>query len=635
MPESEILLKYTTDKSSFAQTLQSEERLTSAQRAYNLEVLEANQQLKKTQRVLEEYRQEIDSLTAAEIEAERAIMNRVQAQSKTPGSVGGGGAAGGGRFDVVSQQVGIYGDVESQVRTLTGALGYMGGEAGQTAEQVINVGAELFAVAEAGPKLAAGVGDVALRIGESVPLVGSLATGLLTLVPALGVTGAAIAAIALPIAGVVAVIGGLILAIKSLGDAAEEARKQVDEQYNASKKRIEIEREIADFQRENDKAGAQARLDELKRQQEDANKLLTEIYVARDEINKAYEELGAALNPEERAKLGAQGEERQKQLEAETKLFQERQKEIDALEAAIPGIADATAEEEALAAAREGGTDAAKEAEKAEASRQKAVDDAQRQIEQAQEKARAAQDNYNKALADAATTARNSAQDIRTKLKDALVDLATSSRRQAIDDTTKQNDDLTDIRVAQFRAEQDAFMKHGRALRDILKNANRSQEDLLAERDFLALDSLSKQTARQIEDEAQATEDVAAERAIANRNEFTDFQTQTVRLRNERLTDFRRQQMDLRNNSERELRDVQVTKRRQLEQARDALQRELDMAKRGIENKLQLEAAYWQQSAGMIPTAGGAGGGGTGFTPAQQQAIQNISMNTRQQIRGR
>lgn len=88
--------------------------------------------------------------------------------------------------------------------------------------------------------------------------------------------------------------------------------------------------------------------------------------------------------------------------------------------------------------------------------------------------------------------------------------------------------------------------------------------------------------------------------------------------------DFSRQLQDTRQNAERELRDVQTAKRRQLEQARDALNNELEMARRGIETKLQLEARYWQQSAAMIP---GAGGGTTAAGAGSQNiaTMQNVA----------
>ena len=315
-------IQWETDERSVAQSKRAATELTKSQTAVSKGITQETAALKQ--------------YTAAEKDATKAVKARIQAQETTPRKAAPTGGA--GRFDVVSKDVAIYGDVESQVRTLSGALGYMGGEAGAAAEGVINVGAELFAVREAAPKLAAGVGEAALKISESTPLVGSLASGLTTLVPALGATGAAVVAVAAPIAVVVAAIGGLVLVLKALSDAGDAAAQAVSDQVDASKKRIAVEREIADFQAAGDKAGAQARLDELKRQQEDSDKLLTELYVARDEINKAYDELGAALNPQERIELGAAGQEAEKQIEAEYKLFEQRAKEMAMLEAALPTI---------------------------------------------------------------------------------------------------------------------------------------------------------------------------------------------------------------------------------------------------------------------------------------------------------
>lgn len=670
MPESEILLKYTTDKRSLDATLTGGERLTSAQRAYRQEVLEANAATKKAYRALEDYRDAVEEITAAEKEAQQAIAGRVQAQGRGPTKPKTGGGSTPGGYDVVSQQVERFGDAESQLRTLTGALGYVGGAAGQTAEQLINVGAELFAVTEAGPKLVASIGEISKKITDGSPILTKFAQTLANNIsalsagteaeiaarealkavrageitaeeglaaaeaavgtaaagssPAVAGVAASFVALAVPVLAVTAAIGGLILILKAIGDAAEEAGKRVQDEIDADREGARIAQEIREFERNADREGAQAKLEQLQLEQELDQAALDSAREHAEAIKKEYEALGAAFNPQRRAELGKEGQVAEENVKKNQELVEARQREIDALTNAIPGIKDAKAEEEALAAAREGGTDAAKAAEKAEASRQKAVEDAERQIQQAQEKAQAAQDNYNKAVQDAARTARNAAQDVRTKLRDALIDLGTNARRQAVDDAIQQNQEVADLRRKQYDDEMKAIRDHNRALRDVIKNAGREQQDLLAERDFLALDQLSKRTEREIEDQAQAQKDAELERQFADREELRQARQQYDRLRQERAMDFSRQLQDTRQNAERELRDVQTAKRRQLEQARDALNNELEMARRGIETKLQLEARYWQQSAAMIP---GAGGGTTAAGAGSQNiaTMQNVA----------
>lgn len=558
----------------------------------------------------------LKQMTQAENDAAAAAKKRVDTQSQKPSVGGGSKGAAAGSFDVVSKDVAIYGDVESQVRTLSGALGYMGGEAGSAAEGVINVGAELFAVVEAGPKLVASLGEAAVKFGDTVPLVGSLATGLTTLVPALGATGAAVIAVAAPLAVVAVAIAGVTLALKALSDAGDAAAQAITDQVDSSKKRIAIEREIADFQAEGDKAGAQARIDELKRQQEDSDKLLTELYVARDEINKAYDELGAALNPQKRIELGAAGQEAEKQIDAEFKLFDERAKAIAQLESALPTIADNTTEEQSLADARAETAAVSSDAKQAEQDVQKARQEAE---QKAKELAQATQQ-----LADATASAQRKYNEAVTAagntLSDANKDIATDLKRTVADLDQTFNNDLnklaTDFRRNQFEMtldynqnEQKVQRQHYESLKKIQKDAARQQRDALRNRDFLSLDLLAENTKNQIDDQQDAAEFEQKEREIAFKEAQDDRLRAAYQERQDRLDQQRIALTDARKAALQEQQDARTAYTRQLRDANLARESELANAQAAYQSKLQLEQAYYQASIGLVRNAIGAIGG--------------------------
>jgi hypothetical protein len=283
----------------------------------------------------------------------------------------------------------------------------------------------------------------------------------------------------------------------------------------------------------------------------------------------------------------------------------------EALSQGVLSAAEASEAEALLAKMREDTAGSTEDAKKAEAERQKAM---QEWVAQ-QERIAQISENYASAVANAARGASQATQDAGRKLKDSFADIRTGAGRQLADDAIKAKQDELDLKRKQYEDEQKLIRDHQRAMRDIIKNANRDQEGLLAERDFLSLDQLSKQTKREIEDQQQADKDAQDDQQRANTEELRDFQQQQQRVRAERLRDYERSITDTRTQNQRELRDIQINKQRQLQQATEARNKELQLAQEGINRKLKLEAEYWRRSAALIPggnggtTAAGATGG--------------------------
>lgn len=561
MPESKILVRYQTDSSDLNKTLKAADQVKTAQE---------------------------------EMVRNAEKLNKVR-------STGGG-------FESVSKDVAIYGDVESQIRTLTGALGYVGGEAGAAAEGLINVGAEMFAVREAAPKLVAGLGDVLGGLSGAGGLTGALAGA---------TSGAAAAAVAF---GAVAVaVAALVVVVNELGKASEEQAKQIGALIDKTRQ-VNDELATGSITQED----AAKRLEELNAKRQAEQELLTKLQGAEKELTDQYgvfTGVAGVVNkqiPELNEQLG-KSKDRIADFDAEIAVLEKA-----LAEGKIPAGEVAEAEN-VLAAAREAtasatGTaaqaeqEAARKAEEAQRERERAADEAARAQQQAAERAAQAQTNYANAIEDAGKAAIQAAQDARTKLSDSLTDLATNFRQQALDDQLAQSQALEDLQTSNYRDELRARKDFNRQVRDIIKDANRTQEDLLADRDFLSLDQLTKQTQRELEDANQAAKDAQRDRDEANKNELQDLTKQNERLRQERLRDATRQRQELQLAAQRELRDIQTAKQRQLELAATALNRELEIAHQGQSAMLQMTKNFWGQMVATVPALTGGGNAGGGST---------------------
>jgi hypothetical protein len=144
------------------------------------------------------------------------------------------------RFDSLSREVGIYGDTESQLRTVTGAIGFAGGAGGAQLERTINLGAEGFAVAEALPRLAEGVSQVGIKIREASPAVNSFAGGLTKVLPGLSAGAAGFVALGAAMLPIVGVIGALTISYSNQAKEAARARENTERSLNVQERYFQV-----------------------------------------------------------------------------------------------------------------------------------------------------------------------------------------------------------------------------------------------------------------------------------------------------------------------------------------------------------------------------------------------------------
>jgi hypothetical protein len=152
------------------------------------------------------------------------------------------------------EQAGLLGDVESRTRAITGAVGFVGGAGGAQAEQFANIGAELFAVGEAAQLLRGEIPELTKNLLAQGPATTRAVSGLQTLAPGLGQTGAQalVAAGSLTVMlGAMAVIAVTFKVAKDIIDKSAEATKNfvdVNQRYAeiiATGTTVEVEEAIA------------------------------------------------------------------------------------------------------------------------------------------------------------------------------------------------------------------------------------------------------------------------------------------------------------------------------------------------------------------------------------------------------
>ncbi len=225
----------------------------------------------------------------------------------------------------------------SAVGGLAGAVGGAGaGEAFMAASDVL-------AVADAMKNLS---GELVKAPG----LIGQVATAGATMaVSFLGPAAAGLGAVLAVAAPVVLIIGGLVAVLAKLQGDADAAREEVKDYVAQLKEQQAVQREINDFVENGDIAGAKARLAELRKDQADANGLLTALYQQKADIDKAYADLGASLNVGDRNQLGARGQEIQAQIDdLYQNAFEPVTRHIQELEAAMADIERAAADQSAV-----------------------------------------------------------------------------------------------------------------------------------------------------------------------------------------------------------------------------------------------------------------------------------------------
>lgn len=621
MPESQILLKYVTDEQSLKKTLASEKQLTAQQQALTKSSGDLNKANQKSSKTAEDLaaalakvkrQKELDDIVQSAVKLEKktkdadAAVKQLAADLKKVGATG-------PEINQAAQQFDALEDASRRQGSLAGigrGVSRFRGVDLSTTGGLLESGLGLGELATSLPEVKDRAKEVVDKLTGPGGMAGSLAQ--------LGVAGG------LAIVAVVAVG----LAIKKFAD---DAKKQAEELASVVDQRRKVGQEIAQGLTTEE---ATARQDELNRLREEEAKLLKDLKDAEQQYKDETGALGGVIGA-----VDPRVKKLKEEIAESEKLIDDYNAEQKALSNAIKDgrleANDAAAAEAELASARgDAGTatmDAAEQEKKAEQEREKAAQEAQRAQEKAmqdwvaqQERIAQISENYTSAVENAVRSASHATEDARKKLSDSLQDIRTGAGRQLADDAIKAKQDEANLKRQQYEDEQKLLRDHQRAMRDIIKDANRSQEDLLAERDFLALDQLSKQTKRDIEDQQQADLDAQDEQQRANDEELRDFKQQQQTLRAERLRDYQRSITDARTQNQRELRDIQINKQRQLDLAAEARNKELRMAQEGINRKLELEKEYWRRSQALIPGNGGGAGTNTQANSVQEYMMQTL-----------
>lgn len=430
----------------------------------------------------------------------------------------------------------------------------------------------------------------------------------------LGVAGAALAA-----AMVIAAI-----ALKDYTDAASEQAAQINATIDAQRK---VGQEIARGNLTSEDAAA--RIAELNAVREEEANRLAELEKANQaatdqlgDLNVAFINLGGARGALELVDERFQS--LTKNVNESKGLIGDYDAEITALEDALKSgkleASDAAVVEQQLEAARAGTTDAttdaAKETEQAAKKQIKAAEDAAKAQEQAANK-----------IASAYTKLENTVDDISTDLVRSIADAKVDTKRAFRDlfqdvsaESAEAGRAITDAQLEEqikFGQESAKIQRDNqRAIKNIFKQANRDQTDLLAERDFLALDQLSKQTKRELEDVGDNAEAVQDEREIARKDEQAAVKRQNAIVGRERVIANRKQQQNLRRNLRDEIIDLNKAGRRKVTDAVTGLNREIALAQEGANALVTIERNMWAARIGLANagTGGSTGGGAMNLT---------------------
>jgi hypothetical protein len=117
-------------------------------------------------------------------------------------------------------------------------------------------------------------------------------------------------------------VGGVALALKSLSDNADAARAEVERQNEAFDRQLALRREVGSLAQGDLGTFEAARADALAAQADEQTRL-DQAQAERDRITAEYDNLGASLNPGERARLGAEGQAADARLAEVTAAFEQ------------------------------------------------------------------------------------------------------------------------------------------------------------------------------------------------------------------------------------------------------------------------------------------------------------------------
>lgn len=220
------------------QIVKEQQDLVDAFKRGEKDVAAYNKEMAKLQKQEKDIKKAIDDITGEFTDQAQAIKDateesrklaKQQEELKNPNA----------GFEAVSRNVAGAGDTESALRTLSGGIGFVGGDVGAQLEKNINILSEGFAALEAAPKLQASIKGMPAVINSAAQALGTSGAGL---IGAIGAVGIAVAALSIAFQAFEAeqqkqaeAVKGRIQAISDVnqqisnGLTTEEARAKIDE----------------------------------------------------------------------------------------------------------------------------------------------------------------------------------------------------------------------------------------------------------------------------------------------------------------------------------------------------------------------------------------------------------------------
>lgn len=601
---------------------------------------------------------EIEKTTEAFLRQTEAIRAADQAAALKAENdarrVAGNATSSGDEYSRVSNQVAAAGDVESNLRALSGVLGAIS----PAAEQATNTLAEALGALEGLGRLPAalkGLPDAAQGIAQSLGLVktaqeaGVVASGAAAAAEgaqAVATTGVAtsagaatvgLSAMLVPLlpfaaaaAAAAAALAGLAAGVSALQQASNEANARVRADFTA-------QQEVDDFKRSG------ASLEDAQKKQTDTQNLLAdatrylteqEALAARDFEARAqgpFGKLAAMLGDVFNVGGGADDAYRQNIADAK-KIIEENTPKLAALTSEIErggfaseeaadkakaaSDASAKAAEQSARAQEKAAADAERARQKQEAQAQAAADKAAREAEAQAQKIQNAQDaiaksteNFANKQADLALQAVQKAADLRTQANDKALDTEQKYYRDTVKLAADARNTEAEAQRKFAESERQAAIDAGRKLQDLKDQALETETSAFEDGNYLqaaksreALEKANKQALKEYE---RAADD----RSRAAQNEAQERYIDLQEARKQRTDALKQERSDNQDAYKRAQRDAQTAQERSLEQARTAYERELATQQAFLMAQGAANAAYYASQASMAQAA--ANGGST------------------------
>lgn len=279
---------------------------------------------------LAQQQQAIFKLNQEERERARLIQQEIELEKRL-------------RSEQAQQQHRALGGVQRGASAVANVLSAVPGTGPAT--EALRVGADISDLAKDLPELSRGIQSVA----SSIPIVSSAASAL---TPIMGATAASVTGLAIAALPIAAVVGGIALVFGELDRQSREAIAAEQARTQAVKDRVGIEREVSGFLKEGDVLGAKKRLEQLTAEQEDANAVLTDLYVRKSALQAELDQQGLFQS---KATIDAFNDVDKQIADIYGAGFELRTQEMSAIQQSLPAIQarnDAlTAEADATAAA--------------------------------------------------------------------------------------------------------------------------------------------------------------------------------------------------------------------------------------------------------------------------------------------